>query len=84
MTAIKQVYYPPNSFGEVIDASLRVLNAAAKSIALDIVGYKNQLVVCEEKGHGHKAKLKTKLMKEKDALKKLEQGKVTLGMCAWR
>ncbi|MCP4767237.1 MAG: alpha/beta hydrolase [Gammaproteobacteria bacterium] len=53
-------------------------------IMIDIVGYKNQLVVCEEKGHGHKAKLKTRLMKEKDALKKLEKGKVTLGMCAWR
>jgi non-heme chloroperoxidase len=53
-------------------------------IMIDIVGYKDQLVVCEQKGHDHKAKLKTRLMKEKDANKKLEQGKVTLGMCAWR
>jgi non-heme chloroperoxidase len=53
-------------------------------IMVDIVGYRDQLVVCEGKGHGHKGKQKTRLMKEKDAMKKLEQGKVTLGMCAWR
>lgn len=51
-------------------------------IMIDIVGYRNRLVVCAR--HGHSGKFKTMLMSERKAMGKLAQGKLTLGMCAWR